>query len=78
MTETDTKPWWQSKTKIGILVSSVAAILSLFGVVVDVGVITEVAFGVAVLVGNWCASHGRNTADTPIDKKLVLPGLRLP
>lgn len=78
MTETDTKPWWQSKTKIGILVSSVAAILGLFGVVVDAGVITDVAFGVAVLVGNWYASYGRNTADTPIDKKLVLPGLRLP
>lgn len=73
----ETKPWWQSKTKIGILASSVTVIAGIFGVVLDAGMVTEVTFGLITLAANLYASRARNSADTPIDTKQVLPGLRL-
>ena len=74
---TDTKPWWQSETKLGILASSVSVLLGIFGVVVDASTLTQITIGVAALVGNYFANQGRNKATTPIDTKQVLPGLRL-
>lgn len=76
--ETDSKFWWKSKTKIGILVSSVAEIAGIFGFVIDAGLATEVVFGLITLAANLYASRGRDQATVPIDTKQILPGLRRP
>lgn len=75
---TDTKPWWQSRTQVGILASSVAIIAGMFGLEVDAGILTEAALGLVALAANLLAARGRINATQQISTKQVLPGLTLP
>lgn len=75
MTQIPEKPWWQSRTIIGTIVSSVAVIAGMAGYAVDVPGVTELAVGLTALVGNALAWYGRVEATKVINKRQVLPGV---
>lgn len=78
MNETDTKPWWQSRTQVAILAGAVSVIAGMFGVAVDAGALTELAINAATLVSLLFAARGRARATEPLDTKQILPGVRRP
>jgi hypothetical protein len=73
--EIEEKPWWQSRAIIGTAVSSVAIVVGMAGVEMDVGVTTELVVGLVAIVGNAFAWWGRVQATQPISKRKILPGI---
>ena len=55
----DPKPWWESRGIIGSLVTFAAGIASLAGYALDVEGTTELALGLATLIGGALAWWGR-------------------
>jgi hypothetical protein len=71
------KPWWQSRTIIGSLITVVASVLALAGYTLDVAAASELVFGLAGLIGGALAWYGRVKATRPISRTKVAPGLEL-
>lgn len=71
------KPWWQSRTIIGTLVSSAAIIAGVIGFELDADQVTELAVAGAALAGNILAWYGRVKASKVINTRKVLPGVTL-
>ena len=79
--ETETlppKPWWESRTQVGVLVSSVAIALAWAGIQIDAAGLTELILLAAALAANARTWWGRVEANRPVDKTLVAPGIRIP
>jgi len=74
----DAKPWWASRAVIGAAVIVAAQIAAGFGWNVDVGVTTDAALSLVTLLGAGLAWWGRVSAQRPVSRKLVAPGVRLP
>lgn len=72
------KPWWQSRTMIGLAVSAVSMIASAAGYSIDAGLLTEVITQALALVGLVVAWWGRVQAKQPIDAAQIAPGVRMP
>jgi len=69
-------PWWQSRGIIGSLVTIVASLIGLAGWQMDVGQATELALGLASLIGGGLSWWGRVRAHPlPISRNQVLPGI---
>ncbi len=66
MSETDDKPWWQSRTIVAIGVSLTAKLALLAGVEIDVQDITEIVLLVLAMVADIGGIWGRNRARRPI------------
>ena len=78
VTDVKGKPWWLSRGAWGPVVAMLGMIFSAVGVELDASVVVEgilylVTFA-GVLLGWW----GRMDASEAIDKRQVLPGVRLP
>ena len=70
-------PWWQSRGIIGSLVTIAASGAGLIGWSLNVPAATELAVGLAGLIGGALSWWGRVRASHPISTKMVLPGLTL-
>lgn len=71
MTHTPSKPWWQSRTIIGAVVSMLAMIAGTAGVKIAPelqGEITTILLTLAGVVGSGLSIYGRIKADKPIAK----------
>lgn len=71
------KPWWQSRGIIGSLVTISASLAALAGYALDVEGTTELAMGLATLIGGALAWWGRVKAMQPISTRKVLPGVTI-
>jgi hypothetical protein len=71
------KPWWQSRGIIGSLVTVAASLAALAGYALDVEGTTELALGLATLIGGALAWWGRVKAVRPISTRKVLPGVTM-
>lgn len=73
-----TKPWWQSRTQISVLVSSLAIVMAWAGVEIDTSGLTELILLAGALVANAGALWGRAVASEKLDKTRLIPGVHLP
>lgn len=71
----ETKPWWQSRTIIGAMITVASSGAALAGYVVDVHAVTELALGLSSIIGGALSWWGRVQATRPISTTKVLPGL---
>ncbi len=71
------KPWWQSRTVIGILVSLTADITERMGWIVDANTLTTLAVQIAEVAGLALAFVGTVRRRAAIDSTLVAPRVRL-
>ncbi len=65
----DAKPWYQSKTIIGGLVTVLAGVGSVLGLQVDSATTTDILLSVGSLVGGTFAIYGRIQAEQPIRRR---------
>ena len=73
----ESKPWWQSRAIIGVIISSLSVGVGMVGYELDVGAATEIVAGLGALIGNALAWYGRVKATKPISKRQVMPGVNL-
>lgn len=71
------KPWWESRTIWGAVIVLVAQVALQFGVAIDVSAMTETALSLATLIGAGMAWWGRMTAERPVSRTRILPGVEL-
>ena len=71
------KPWWHSRTMVGIFVSTISMVFGAAGYTLDAGMLTEVITQVFTLAGLIWAWWGRRNATQPIDMGAVIPGVRI-
>ena len=72
------KPWWTSKTAIAILSTILVSGASLAGITLDGAQLTEALGAATTLVISLMALWANARRDAPLDRGLVLPGVRLP
>jgi hypothetical protein len=72
------KPWYLSRSLIGVLVVAAAQLARLAGWDVDTQALTDALVDLITLIGLVLAYVGRVKATRPISRKQVLPGVRLP
>lgn len=72
------KPWYLSRSILGILATFIAGYLSKSGYLVDAGELTNVILQVVEAGGLVLALVGTVRNRATIDSSLVAPGLRLP
>jgi peptidoglycan hydrolase-like protein with peptidoglycan-binding domain len=72
------KPWWTSKTAIAILSTILVSGASLAGITLDGAQLTEALGAATTLVISLMALWANARRDAPLDRGLVLPGLRIP
>lgn len=72
------KPWWQSRTILGLIISGLSMIANAAGLSIDAGLLTEIVTQGAAFVGLMVAWYGRINAEVPVDAAQVAPGMRLP
>jgi uncharacterized membrane protein len=73
----ETKPWWESRAQVGALVALGATLLRAFGLEFDEGQATDVILAATQLIALVLAIWGNMQRTKPLDKKQVLPGIRL-
>lgn len=71
----DPKPWWQSRTIIGSLITVASTGAALAGYAVDVNAMTELALGLSSIIGAALSWYGRVQATRTISRTMVLPGV---
>jgi hypothetical protein len=77
VTDSIEKAWWQSRTIIGSLITVAASVAGIAGYTLDVPLATELALSVVTLVGGVLSWYGRLKAEKIIDKRQVVPGVRI-
>lgn len=67
------KPWWMSRTVIGVLIAAAAGLASRWGIQIDVRAMTDIAL---IVGGAGLAIYGRTKATTPIrfTNRKTVPG----
>lgn len=71
------KPWYLSRSIIGLLATLLASLAKNSGYLVDVGDLTNVFLQLVEVGGVVLALYGTVRRDRPIDRGLVAPGVRL-
>ena len=71
------KPWWTSKTAIASIATILASMSSLVGLEIDGLQLTETLFAATTLVTGLLALWANARRDAPLDRTLLLPGVRL-
>ena len=69
------KPWRESRTIIGSIISSIAVGAAMAGVEFDPNQVTELVLGGIALASNALAWYGRVKATKIINTRQVLPGV---
>ncbi|MEY2686293.1 MAG: hypothetical protein RL375_491 [Pseudomonadota bacterium] len=73
----DEKPWWQSQTVVGLMVSITCKGLALIGYEVDAEQWTVLSLALLAIGADLVAWWGRVQATRVISKVQILPGLTL-
>lgn len=71
------KPWWKSRAIIGSIVSVAAGAAGVAGWSVDAAATTDLVLSLITVISGALAWWGTVKRDAPIDKRQVLPGVRL-
>lgn len=67
-------PWWQSRAMLGSVATIIASLAGLFGMIIDVGALTEVLLSLATVISGALALYGTWKRTTAIDQTRLLPG----